>query len=68
MTKYRLDKTIGKAQTIQEADNNRTYWMNKDIEERLSAAWYLITSIYGFTPENSPGLDKSIFGMRKHAY
>ena len=66
MNQYRLDKTFGLAQTFAEADNNRAYWLQKDVSERLSAAWYLICKAYGIDPENPPGLDKTVFSMRKH--
>ncbi len=66
MTKYRLDKTFGKSQTFEEADDNREYWLQKDVKERLKAAWYLISCAYGFDLDNPPGLDKTVFSMRKH--
>jgi hypothetical protein len=66
MKKYRLDKTYGKAQTFTEADNNKDYWLLKNVSERLKAAWFLIASAYGFQLENPPRLDKTKFCMRKH--
>jgi len=66
MTKYRLDKTFSKARTFQEADNNKAYWMNKDVEERLSAAWYLTCKAYRIDPANPPRLDKTVFSMGKN--
>jgi hypothetical protein len=66
MKKYRLDRTYGKAQSIEEADDNRIYWLQKNVKERLIAAWYLISCAYGFELENPPGLDKKAFSMRKH--
>jgi hypothetical protein len=66
MTKYRLDRTFGKAQTLKEADDNRKYWLQKSVTERLGAAWYLISCAYGFDIENPPRLDKNIFSMRRH--
>ncbi len=66
MTKYRLDKTYGKAQTFREAENNRDYWLKKDVKERLHAAWYLTCMAYGYSLDDPPRLDKTIFSMRKH--
>jgi hypothetical protein len=66
MKKYRLDKTYGKAQTIEEADKNREYWLQMSVKERLKAAWYLISCAYGFDLEKPPRLDKMAFSMRKH--
>lgn len=68
MSKYRLDKSYFKAQSFQEADEQKVYWSQKDVKERLRAAWYLISCAYGFKLEDPPRLDKSIFSMRKHQY
>lgn len=66
MKNYRLDKTYGKAQTFNEADNNIEYWLQKDVSERLKAAWFLIASAYGFSLGHAPRFDKTKFAMRKH--
>ncbi len=66
MANYRLDKTYFKAQTFREADMQKLYWSQKDVQERLRSAWYLISCAYGFTTDNPPRLDKSAFKMRKH--
>jgi hypothetical protein len=66
MNNYRLDKTYGKAQTFNEADDNRGYWLQKDASERIKAAWFLIASAYGFSLDHPPRIDKSKFTMRKH--
>lgn len=66
MSNYRLDKTYFKAQSFQEADNQKAYWIRQDVTERLRAAWYLISCAYGFNLDNPPRLDKTIFSMRKH--
>ncbi|MDZ7608183.1 MAG: hypothetical protein U5K79_21975 [Cyclobacteriaceae bacterium] len=41
-------KPTGKALTFNEADNHKNYWLQKDINQRLKAAWFLIASAYGF--------------------
>jgi hypothetical protein len=66
MTKYRIDRSYGKAQTLKEADNNMEYWLQKDVKERLKAAWYLTCMCYGIDPDNSPNLDRTVFEMGKH--
>ena len=66
MTKYRLDKTQFKAQSFEQADDNRAYWLQKDVKERVKAAWYLISCAYGFDLDNPPRLDKTVFSTRKH--
>jgi hypothetical protein len=64
--KYRLERTYAKAKSFKEADNNRSFWLQKDAKERLQAAWYLISYAYGFYLANSPRLDKTVFSMRGH--
>lgn len=66
MSDYRLDKSIFKAQSFEEADNQNTYWLQKDVKERLRAAWQLISCVYGFPIDDPPRIDKSVFRMRKH--
>ena len=66
MTKYRLDKSSFKAQTFREADNTLSYWSKKSIEERLTAAWFLIRQAYGFIDKPVPRIDKTFFSFRKH--
>ena len=64
---FRLDRTKFKLQTFKEADNDYDYWQTKTPEERLSAAWYLISVAYNFPVNDPPRLDKTAFAMRKHA-
>ena len=63
---YKLDRTKFKMQSFQEADNNRHYWLKKSFEERLTAAWYLISCAYNFKLTDLPLLEKHIFSSRKH--
>lgn len=64
-TNFSLDRTQFKMHTFQEADNNYEYWSSKSHEERLEAAYYLISIAYGFDVENPPKMNKEIFSMRK---
>jgi len=66
MSDYRLDKTFFKAQSFEEADKQNIYWLQKDVKERLRAAWYLTSCAYGFSIDDPPQIDKSAFHMRKH--
>jgi len=61
-----LDKSYFRAQSFHEADQQKDYWLKRDVRERLSAAWYLISSAYGFPLDDPPRLDKSVLSMRKH--
>lgn len=63
--KYFLDRTYCKASTLEEADDNYSYWKNKTLLQRLEAAHYLITSAYNFSYENQPSLDRNYFATRK---
>ncbi len=67
MNAYRLDKTFGKSQSFEEADDNRAYWLQKEPAERLQAAWYLTCCAYGISWSNPPRMDKTVFSMRKHS-
>lgn len=62
--KYRLDKTVFKAQTFEEADNHFGFWESKTTKERLDAAGYLICMAFGVKP--STKLDRTVFSKRKH--
>ena len=66
MSDYRLDKSIFKAQSFEEANNHNTYWLQKDVKERLKAAWHLISCFYVFSIDDPPRIDKSAFHKRKH--
>ncbi|MCK5209817.1 MAG: hypothetical protein KAQ79_17410 [Cyclobacteriaceae bacterium] len=68
MSNYRLDKTHFKAQTFEEADHQKAYWLQKEVKERIKAAWYLVSCAYGFSLDDQPPMDKSAFSMRKHNY
>jgi hypothetical protein len=61
----RLDKSVFKKQTLQEASNNRSFWMKKSPEERLVAAYRLSLRAYGYDPDHPPKMDKTYFRKRK---
>jgi hypothetical protein len=61
---HTLDKTAFKRQSLEEADNNRAYWLTKTPEERLAAAMYLNSVAYNFSLENPPRMDKTFFEKR----
>jgi len=63
---YRLDRTKFKMQSFQEADMQYDFWKKKSLEERLSAAYYLISVAFDFDINNPPRMDKTAFSMRKH--
>jgi hypothetical protein len=61
---YRLDRTAFKKQTLEEADNTRSYWLTKSLEERLQSAMYLNSIAYNFPIANPPRLDRTFFQKR----
>jgi hypothetical protein len=64
---FRLDRTKFKMQSFKEASHQQEYWRSKTIEERLAAAFYLISVAYRFDIKHPPKLDRTSFSMRKHA-
>lgn len=64
---FRLDRTKFKMQTFKEASHQLEYWKTKTIEERLKAAYYLISLAYDFDINNPPRFDRTAFSMRKHS-
>lgn len=63
---FKLDRTVFKHQSIEEADKNTNYWLSKTHEERLAASFYLNSIAYNFDINNPPKMDKTVFSMRKH--
>ena len=67
MNDYKLDRTVFKMQTFEEADMQYEYWEKQSIEERFRAAFYLNSIAYSFDLNNPPRMDKTVFFMRKLA-
>ncbi len=63
---FKLDRTIGKGQSHEQAADQSAYWKSKTVDERLAAAMYLNSIAYNFDVNNPPRLDKSVFSTRKH--
>ncbi|MFQ5445587.1 MAG: hypothetical protein ACE5FF_01525 [Saprospiraceae bacterium] len=59
-----MDRTAFKKQTLEKADNTRSYWLTKSPEERLLAAMYLNSIAYNFPFGNPPRLDRTFFQKR----
>jgi len=60
----RLDKTVFKKQSKEDADRNTGYWRTRTFEERLQAAYYLSLRAYGYNPADPPRMDKYFFEKR----
>ncbi|MCB0521889.1 MAG: hypothetical protein H6577_16500 [Lewinellaceae bacterium] len=63
---YRLDRTAFWAGKIEEqSERDAAFWQEKSVDERLAAAHYLNSVVYGFDPLNPPRMDKTKFKMGK---
>ena len=58
---YRLDRNVSKAMTVQEADDEMKNYHKFSLEERLRAAYYLISVAYDFPISDPPRIDKTVF-------
>ncbi len=63
---FKLDRTVFKHQSLEEADKNTNYWLSKTPEERLAASFYLNSIAYNFDINNPPRMDRAVFSMRKN--
>jgi hypothetical protein len=61
---YKMDRSIVKAQSFEEADDHVSYWEDKTPLERLNAACFIINQVYGVTPQTK--VDKTLVVARKH--
>ncbi len=63
---FRLDRTVGKGHSHDDAANQSLYWKSKTVDERLAGAMYLNSVAYSFDINNPPRLDRTVFSTRKH--
>jgi hypothetical protein len=64
MGAYRLDRTVFKAQTAEEAANHGAYYKKLTWQERLRIANYLNSVAYNYPENNPPKMDKTVFKIR----
>lgn len=62
----KLDRNAFSMGSSKNASHKLAYWKSKTPGERLEAAWIPTCHAYGFSPENPPKLDRTVFSMRKH--
>ena len=67
MTKYRLDKTVFKMQTFEEAERGNIFEESVPSYERLNQGWYLSAMVHGVDPYNPVKMEKRLVSIRKHA-
>ena len=61
---YKLDRTVLKSMTFEEADDHVSYWNNKSGYERLNAACFIINQIFNVSPSDK--VDLRFTDKRKH--
>lgn len=64
---YKLDRTVFKAQTAQEAADTSSYSKKLTMKERLKIAFYLNSIAFNFDINNPPKMDKTVYSERKHS-
>ncbi len=63
----KMDRSAFRMGSHREAEDNRAYWADKSLSDRLDAANYLNSVAFNFDKSNPPKLDRSFFNMRKHS-
>jgi hypothetical protein len=59
---YRMDRSVMKPMSFEEADDHVGYWKDKSVSERINAACFIINQIYGTTPQTK--VDRTVFEKR----
>ena len=62
---FKMDRSIVKGQSFEEANDHISYWEDKTPLERLNAACSIINQVYGVTPYTK--VDKTLVVARKHS-
>ena len=64
MDRFKLDRTVFKGQTQQEASNHAAIYKNLSWQERLKIAGYLNSVAYNFDINNPPRMDRTKFSVK----
>ena len=62
----KMDKTLGKGMTHDEAEKRKLFPKETSLKQRLNEVWHLTCMAYGLDPNNPPKLDKTVASSRKH--
>ena len=62
---YKLDRSSFTMQTFQEADRTNVFPVEMPYGQRLQEAYFLSLQAYGYTADDQPKLDRSVFSCRK---
>ena len=66
MKSFRLDRTAFEMRShSQTEEHSYKYWKDQPVEERFRVAAYLNSVAYGYSYENPPRMDKTVFSVRK---
>lgn len=65
MKEYKLNRTVFKAHTVQEAGDHARYYKNKSWKERLEIAAYLNSIAFNHPINDPPRMEKTIFKAKK---
>lgn len=65
MSDYKFDRGSFKMQSFEEADRANVFDESVPYAERLRQAYLLILHAYGFSIDNEPKMDKTIFSCWK---
>ncbi|MEO5944069.1 MAG: hypothetical protein ABIP30_16020 [Ferruginibacter sp.] len=63
---YKLDKTVSKITTNEDAENDKKFSDDTSSSERLQQSWWLTCMAYGIDPENPPKMEKRLTYKGKH--
>lgn len=66
MSDYKFDRSSFKMQSFEEADRANVFDKSVPYAERLRQAYFLISQAYGFSLDDEPRMDKTIFSCRKN--
>jgi len=61
MNRFKLDRSVSKPQTLQEAADHATEYKKLSWQERLEIAAYLNSVAYNFDVNNPPSMDRTKF-------
>ncbi len=65
MKDFKIDKTVFKAHSFEEAAKDNLFSKNTSIADRLRLSFHLTCTIYGIKKDDLLKIDTSIFSARK---
>lgn len=65
MKGYKLDKSVFKSQSFEEAEMENVFTKTVSLSERLNQGWYLSAMAFGLDPNHPPKMVKKLVSTRK---